>query len=73
MTIAEPATILRDRYHNTADRQVALSIHFFGIEFARQLAGHSIEEILLRADVPRSYGTEVRKGIRLAEFVELKK
>jgi hypothetical protein len=72
MTVEELSLILRDRYHNAADRKVALSVHLYGIEFAKALRGHSIEEICARADVPKSYSTEIRKGIRLSDFVVLK-
>tara|TARA_R110002072_G_scaffold86748_3_gene195690 strand:- start:178 stop:399 length:222 start_codon:yes stop_codon:yes gene_type:complete len=64
---------LKSAYHQAAQRQVALSIHLFGIDFAKQLKGHRIEDICIGADVPKSYGTEIRKGIRLAEFVERKR
>ena len=73
MRTAELANTFADRYHNAADRQVVLSIHLFGIEFAEQLKGQNIKEICEIANVPISYGTEIRKGMRLAPHVELRK
>jgi len=73
MRTSDLAEILRNRYHNAAERQVVLSVQLFGIEFAEQLRGQSIKEILAMADLPKSYHIEVRTGMRLSEFVELKK
>ncbi|MDF3361104.1 hypothetical protein HLM50_08505 [Sulfitobacter sp. Ks41] len=73
MRTADLANTFADRYHNAAERQVVVSIHLFGIEFAEQLKGQNIQEICKLARVPKSYGTEIRKGMRLAPHVELKK
>ena len=69
MTSEELSRIFRERYHSAAHRQVATSIHLFGIEYADALQGHSIKEICTMADVPVSYATEVYKGMKLAKFV----
>ena len=60
------------RYHSAAKGQTVVTIHLFGIEFADQLSGHNLKEICAAARVPSAYGTELRKGMRLAEFVSLK-
>jgi len=60
------------RYHAAPSGITVATIHLFGIEFAGALSGHNLKEICARADVPTSYGTELRKGMRLAEFVNLK-
>ena len=73
MTEAQLIEELKRSYHQADDRKVALGIHLFGIDFAQELKGHRIEDICVGADVPKSYGTEIRKGIRLSEFVERKK
>jgi len=62
----------RKRYHAAVDGMTVVTIHLFGIEFAKELEGHNLKNICVGADVPTSYGTELRKGMRLAEFVELK-
>lgn len=49
-----------------------VTTHPFGIEFSDALQGHNLREICALANVPTSYGTELRKGMRLAEFVTLK-
>ncbi|MGY3669708.1 HTH-like domain-containing protein [Marinovum sp. KMM 9989] len=62
----------KKRYHAAANGMTVVTIHLFGIEFARELDGHNLKQICADADVPTSYGTELRKGMRLAEFVTLK-
>ena len=69
MTEGKLAEILNDRYFNAGEGKVALSIHLFGIDHAIELQGHNIEQICALANIPKSYGTEIRKGMRLAEYV----
>jgi hypothetical protein len=73
MTTEQLARIFKERYHSAPKGQVAMTVHLFGIEFADELAGHSLKSICALADAPHSYHTEINKGIRLAEFVALKK
>ena len=47
----------------------AVSIHLFGIRYAEELGGMPIEEVVARAGLPKSYQTEVRKGMTLARYV----
>lgn len=49
-----------------------VTIHLFGIEHAARLDGMNLQELAERAGIGKSYGTELRKGIRLAEFVRIK-
>ncbi|WP_323035497.1 hypothetical protein [Pararhodobacter sp.] len=60
------------RSHAAANGMKAVTIHLFGIEFAAGLEGHNLPEICAGAGVPTSYGTELRKGMRLAEFENIK-
>ncbi|UXX84662.1 HTH-like domain-containing protein [Roseovarius pelagicus] len=60
------------RYHGATDGATVVTIDLVGIEYADALQGHNLKEICAGADVPTSYGTEIRKGMRLAEFVNLK-
>jgi hypothetical protein len=59
------------RYHSAGTGMTVVTIHLFGIEFADALQGHNLKEICAGANVPTSYGTELRKGMRLAEFVRI--
>tara|TARA_R110002072_G_scaffold257903_2_gene416580 strand:+ start:240 stop:470 length:231 start_codon:yes stop_codon:yes gene_type:complete len=72
MTESELAKIFSERYHNARKGNAVTAIHLFGIEFSEFLAGQSLPSICALAGVPASFKTELRKGIRLAEFVSLK-
>ncbi|PTW47797.1 HTH-like domain-containing protein [Rhodovulum kholense] len=72
MQVHELASILSKGYLSAAPGEAVLSIHLFGIRYAEELKGHSLPEILALADLPKSYGTEIRKGMRLAEYVEIR-
>ena len=73
MTAAELAKIFRTRYHTAQKGYRVTSIHLFGIEFAEALRGHDIKDICVEADVSVSYVTEIYKGMRLSEFVDIRK
>jgi hypothetical protein len=53
----------------SGDRVV--TIHLFGIGHAARLEGVNLQELAERAGIGKSFGTELRKGIRLASFVQL--
>jgi hypothetical protein len=48
-----------------------VTIHLFGIRNAERLKGTNLQELAERAGIGASFGTELRKGVRLAEFVRL--
>lgn len=72
MKIEEAARLLRDMYNTAPPGEKAVSIHLFGIKYADEIRSMSPEEVAARAEVPVSYGTEIRKAINLAKYVELK-
>jgi len=73
MNEEQAAQLLLQAYNQAAaTRGQATSIHLFGIRYAEDLAGLSLAEILARARMPRSYATEIRKGMKLAQYVELR-
>ncbi len=72
MKTKELAEVFSNRYHGAANKEVVLSIHLFGIEFSEALQGQNIKEICELANAPISYATEIRKGMRLSKYVELK-
>ncbi len=74
MKIDEAAMALKQMYlRGIATREQATQVHLFGIKFASELNGMPLKEIALRAEVPVSYATEIRKGINLARYVEFRK
>lgn len=72
MTSEQLTAELKKRYESADKREVALTIHLFGIQFADKLDGHSINAIAESATGHSSYGTEIRKGMRLSKHVVLK-
>ncbi len=51
---------------------MVVRIHLFGIDYADELEGVNLAELVAAAGVPKPYATEIRKGMRLAEFVARK-
>ena len=72
MTTDQLIEELKKRYEAARKKEVALSIHLFGIKFASELDGHPINDIAEFGTGSRSYGTEIRKGMRIAPHVMLK-
>jgi DNA-binding MurR/RpiR family transcriptional regulator len=64
---------LREAYAKAQDREKVIAIHLFGIEHADEISNVSIKELAKRAGIHESYATEIRKGMNLAKFVELKR
>ena len=73
MDTNELARELGRRYREAEDKQTVVAIHLFGIEFADMLAGQNLQELCRLAGIPKSYGTELRKGHNLSPFVTLKR
>ncbi len=63
---------LRDSHAKAAKGDKVVTIHLFGIRNAQHLDGHNAYDIAEGAGIGRSFGTEIRKGMRLAEHVSLK-
>ena len=49
-----------------------VTIHLFGIDNARRLDGRNLGDLAERAGIGKSFGTELRKGVRLAQYVTRK-
>lgn len=67
------AKLFADRYHSATEGNIVVSIHLFGIEYSDELTERNLKEICELAEVPVSYQTELRKGMRLAQYVEVRK
>jgi hypothetical protein len=48
---------------------IVVRLHLFGIDHAEELDGVDLKALAAQADIPVSYATEIRKGMRLAEYV----
>jgi hypothetical protein len=62
---------LRDACKKASSGDKLATSHHFGICNARELDGLNLQVIAERAVVGRSFGTELRKGVRLIEHVRL--
>lgn len=63
------ATLLKEARDQAPEGDVVVRIHLFGIDHATELQGVNLNALVESAGVPRPYATEVRKGMRLAEYV----
>ncbi len=71
MKIEKAAKILATIYSQAPEGETATSVHLFGIKYAAQIRSLPSHELADLAGIPRSYGTEIRKGINLAKYVEV--
>lgn len=71
MTIEEAAAVLSDMYLRAAPNEKVIQIHLFGIKYADAIQNMSPSDIAVRANLPKSYGTEINKGRNLARFVRV--
>ena len=72
MTPAQASKLLVEMYDKAPDKEKVLSVHLFAIEYAGQIANMSAKDIVVGAGLPKSYKTEIRKGINLAKHVQLR-
>ena len=76
MLAIEEAAELLARDHDFAEGGgKSIAIHLFGVKHAedlKHLSVHELEEVAAQAGLSKSYGTELRKMIRLSEFVQVK-
>jgi len=63
---------LREAWSQAPDGDVVVRIHLFGIRHAAALQGINLGALVDAAKIPKPYATEIRKGMRLAEYVTLK-
>lgn len=72
MTTEELTRALRDAVLGAEEGNKVVAIHLFGVRYAEALDGRNLIELVDRAGLGKSWVTEIRKGVRLAEFVTLK-
>ena len=72
MTLEQASKLLKEMYDEAPDKEKVLFIHLFAIEYADQIEDMSAKDIVVGADLPESYKTEIRKGINLAKYVQLR-
>ena len=72
MTEKEAIATLRDMYSNAPYGEKTFQIHLFGIKYAKALESLDVYTIAQRATGYASYHTEIYKGMKLAEYVEVR-
>lgn len=73
MNEEQASQILLQSYNEAiARREQVTAIHLFGIRYAEELAALSVPAILERAGMRASYATEIRKGMKLAQYVTVR-
>ena len=61
------------RVEPEGDEGEALSAHLFAIKYADQIRDLSAKDIVVGAGLPESYTIEIRNGINLAKYVEVRR
>ena len=71
MEFEKLASILHDMYFDSEDGESVVMIHLFGIKYAREIkaCNESMKQFAISAGLNESYGTEISKGVKLAQFV----
>lgn len=74
MTFEELVQELVSAYHTALHGEVVVRIHLFGIRYADEIIDNEypIRDLLDRAEVPQSYYPEIKKGINLSRYVDIK-
>lgn len=72
------SNILHNMYHNAPFGEKETAVHLFGIKYAKEIVeerdkGTSVERIVKWAGLRSSLHTEVRKGVKLARYVVVKR
>jgi len=77
MDLEQAAEQLSYMYNNAPKGEAVTFIHLFGIKYAEEInalkeRGVSVQELVKKSGLSDSYKTEVSKGIKLANYVNLK-
>ena len=73
MNINEAARSLSNAYHRSPEGRKVAGLHLFGMRYSNEIQNMPIGELLKKAGITRSsYKTEIRKGIVLGEYANVK-
>ncbi len=74
MDLYELGDILNKMYSTAPNGEAVAMIHLFGIKFAEEIKelDYSAKAIAKAAKINESYGTEISKGVKLAQYVVAK-
>lgn len=71
MQIDQLGKLLAEDLGRAPANEIAVTIHLFGIRYAAEI-GSAATQVAVAAGISSKYGTEIRKGMKLAKFVSLK-
>lgn len=71
MTIDQLAQRLRETRANAPTGEKEVRTHLFGIQFVAELDNSSLRDIVRQAGESDHIADEIRKGMKLAPYVEL--
>lgn len=71
MTTTELARILKERYDRAPERDKAVHVVLFAIEFAIELESHSAADVAADSGIGR-WGPQLSLGRKLAQYVSIK-
>ena len=72
MTVEEAGDILRRAQVDAPDGEKMTSLFLFGIKYADDLVGLSLKDVVREAGIRPTYYTEIRRGIKLAQYAQIK-
>jgi len=74
MTKQDLGLKLKEMYENAPKGEKVTMIHLFGIKYSEEMKDSeaSFQDIAITAGIGKSYGTEIAKGSKLAEYVTIK-
>jgi hypothetical protein len=73
MTLSNLTEELRAACNGAGSGDKIVTIQLFGIQHADRLRAENLQDLAERAGIGRACGAELRRGIRLAAYVQLKR
>lgn len=72
MTVKEAGDILRRAYNDAPHGEKKTCLILFGIKYADSLLGLSLKDVVAEAGIGSTYYTEIRLGIKSAQYAQIK-
>ena len=70
MQVDKLGKLLTDAVAKAPKGDIAVTIHLFGIQYSDEI-GSAANQVAIAAGISEKYGTELRKGMKLAKYVTL--
>ena len=73
MPLAKLIEELRSTLNGTANGEPVVTLNLFGIQYAAELKAENLGSLAEQAGLARSFCAGLRRGMRLSEYVQLKR